>query len=121
MRQPVMPHRRAVALALDVELEGLGLGVVVAHPRDARDVAGLGVNGLRLRGEKNDDSLPAPVSRMHVKSMICAHAAVGIDSSEAKRPDGAARHSSVGMPASTEITWRKPSMAARPCLISMIS
>merc|ERR1719454_2588896 len=32
-------HGRAAVLALRVELEGLDLGVVVAHPRDAGDVA----------------------------------------------------------------------------------
>merc|ERR1719231_741692 len=36
-------HRRAAVLALGVELEGLDLRVVVAHPRVERDVAGLGV------------------------------------------------------------------------------
>merc|ERR1711988_1852345 len=36
-------HRRAAVLALRVELEGLGLGVVVAHPRLATDVTGLAV------------------------------------------------------------------------------
>merc|ERR1719432_100465 len=36
-------HGGAAVLALSVELEGLDLGVVVAHPRDARDVAGLAV------------------------------------------------------------------------------
>merc|ERR1719231_1900274 len=36
-------HRRAAALALDVELEGLGLRVVVAHPRLAANVTGLAV------------------------------------------------------------------------------
>ena len=66
---------------------------------------------------------PAPVSCMQQKSMICSQPKVGIDSSEAMRPVGAARHSSVGIlaPASTAMTCRKPSMAARPCLISMIS
>mmetsp|Transcript_34007 Transcript_34007/g.76995 ORF Transcript_34007/g.76995 Transcript_34007/m.76995 type:complete len:233 (+) Transcript_34007:283-981(+) len=34
-------HGRAAVLALGVQLEGLGLGVVVAHPRDASDVTGL--------------------------------------------------------------------------------
>merc|ERR1719271_1129540 len=37
-------HRRAAVLALGVELEGLRLGVVVAHPRGAANVAGLGVD-----------------------------------------------------------------------------
>merc|ERR1711924_70800 len=32
-------HGRAAVLALRVQLEGLGLGVVVAHPADAGDVA----------------------------------------------------------------------------------
>ena len=41
-------HSRAAVLALGVELEGPDLGVVVAHPRVERDVAGLGVVGLRL-------------------------------------------------------------------------
>merc|ERR1719488_228851 len=44
-------HRRAAVLALGVELEGLDLGVVVAHPRVEGDVAGLSVVGLRLGGE----------------------------------------------------------------------
>merc|ERR1719197_202446 len=72
-----------------------------------------------LASEKNDDSPPAPVSCMQQKSLICSQPAVGTDSSDASRPVGAARHSSVGIlaPASTEMTWRKPSMAARPCLI----
>merc|ERR1719197_1684283 len=68
-----------------------------------------------LASEKNDDSLPAPVSCMQQKSMICSQPKVGIDSSEAIRPVGAARHSSVGIlaPASTAMTWRKPSIAER--------
>merc|ERR1711937_84170 len=41
-------HSRAAVLALGVELEGPDLGVVVAHPGVERDVAGLGVVGLRL-------------------------------------------------------------------------
>merc|ERR1719337_688593 len=41
-------HSRAAVLALGVELEGPNLGVVVTHPRVERDVAGLGVVGLRL-------------------------------------------------------------------------
>jgi len=46
-------HGGAAVLALGVELEGLGLGVVEAHPRDARDVASLGVNGLG-RGQREE-------------------------------------------------------------------
>ncbi len=116
-------HRRAAVLALRVELEGLGLRVVVAHPADAGDVARLRVNGLRLREREERRLVPAPVSCMQQKSMIWSQPKVGIDSSEASMPVGAARHSSVGIltPASTRMTWRKPSMAARPCLISMIS
>merc|ERR1719326_767812 len=44
-------HGGAAVLALGVELEGLDLGVVVAHPRDAGDVADLGVIGLGDRRE----------------------------------------------------------------------
>merc|ERR1719453_2981903 len=40
-------HGGAAVLALGVELERLGLGVVVAHPRVKRDVAGLAVGVLR--------------------------------------------------------------------------
>eukprot|EP00966_Prymnesium_polylepis_P020944 481987-Prymnesium_polylepis.1 len=36
-------HRRAAVLALGVQLEGLDLVVVVAHPRVERDVARLAV------------------------------------------------------------------------------
>merc|ERR1712226_891746 len=36
-------HGGAAVLALGVELEGLPMRVVIAHPRDARDVAGLAV------------------------------------------------------------------------------
>merc|ERR1719326_323785 len=52
-------HGRAAVLALRVELEGLDLGVVVAHPRDAGDVPRLGVVGLRLRGEAGASLLHA--------------------------------------------------------------
>jgi len=41
-------HGGAAVLALGVELEGLGLRVVVAHPRNAGNVASLLVVGLRL-------------------------------------------------------------------------
>ena len=41
-------HRRAAVVALDVELERLDLGVVVALPRGAADVARRLVNRLRL-------------------------------------------------------------------------
>merc|ERR1719326_937902 len=43
-------HGGAAVLALGVELEGLDLGVVVAHPRDAGDVADLAL-ALGLGGE----------------------------------------------------------------------
>merc|ERR1719446_1896871 len=53
-------HGGAAVLALGVELEGLDLGVVVAHPRDAGDVANLALAlvlasvaaGLGLREER---------------------------------------------------------------------
>merc|ERR1719271_1847136 len=41
-------HGRAAVLALGVELEGLRLGVVVAHPRGATDVTGLAVADVRV-------------------------------------------------------------------------
>merc|ERR1719439_266986 len=57
-----------------------------------------------LASAKNDDSPPAPVSCMQQKSMIWSQPKVGIDSSEAIMPVGAARHSSVGIlaPASSD-------------------
>merc|ERR1719337_60803 len=61
-------HRRAAVLALGVELEGLGLGVVVAHPRDGRDVAGLtvadGAVALVL-GEREERRLAARAGLLH--------------------------------------------------------
>merc|ERR1712072_1246874 len=39
MRQPVMPRMAAAVLALSVELERLGLRIVIAHPAVAADVA----------------------------------------------------------------------------------
>merc|ERR1719453_2855677 len=59
-------HCRAAVLALGVELEGLGLGVVVAHPRDAGDVTGLAVNGLRL-GEREEGRLRAGAGLLHTR------------------------------------------------------
>merc|ERR1719224_169829 len=52
-------HRRTAVLALGVELEGPDLGVVVAHPGVERDVAGLGVVGLRLGPEASTSFLHA--------------------------------------------------------------
>merc|ERR1711988_1085957 len=57
-------HRRAAVLALRVELEGLRLGVVVAHPADARNVAGLGIDGLGL-GEREEGRLVAGAGLLH--------------------------------------------------------
>merc|ERR1719409_1267505 len=61
-------HRRAAVLALGVELEGLGLGVVVAHPRDARNVAGLAVADgavALVLGEREERRLAAGASLLH--------------------------------------------------------
>merc|ERR1719316_2093355 len=44
-------HGRAAVLALGVQLEGLNLGVVVAPPALAADVAGRLGGALRLEGE----------------------------------------------------------------------
>merc|ERR1719203_2716880 len=44
-------HRSAAVLALSVELEGLHLWVVIAHPRVEGDVTGLGILSLRLGRE----------------------------------------------------------------------
>mmetsp|Transcript_6025 Transcript_6025/g.14669 ORF Transcript_6025/g.14669 Transcript_6025/m.14669 type:complete len:222 (-) Transcript_6025:25-690(-) len=52
-------HGRAAVLALGVQLEGLDLGVVVAHPRVQSDVAGLGVIGLGLGREAGASLLHA--------------------------------------------------------------
>mmetsp|Transcript_74787 Transcript_74787/g.200476 ORF Transcript_74787/g.200476 Transcript_74787/m.200476 type:complete len:241 (-) Transcript_74787:4-726(-) len=52
-------HRRAAVLALGVQLEGLDLGVVVAHPRVERDVARLAVGVLRLGSEAGASLLHA--------------------------------------------------------------
>merc|ERR1719163_2675969 len=113
-------HGSAAVLALSVELEGLGLGVVVAHPRDGGDVV-VALVGL---GEGEERRLAAGAGLLHAaEEHDLQPARGGTDSREARRPAGAARHSSVGMraPASMAMTWRKPSMAARPCLTSMVS
>merc|ERR1719313_1608030 len=175
-------HGRAAVLALRVKLERANFRIVVAYPRVERDVAGLGVVGLRLgcearasllharenhdleppsgrdglerreaasrnigelqvlrhgevareadtRFNRNDVEEPehrsAAVFNLH--DLVPAHVA-GLD--EAKRVVDAQRRQNAnvtlgehlhGARASIAMTWRNPSIAARPCLISMIS
>merc|ERR1719237_1853187 len=52
-------HGGTAVLALSVELEGLDLRVIVAHPRVEGDVASLAVRVLRLRGEASAGLLHA--------------------------------------------------------------
>jgi len=54
-------HGRTAVLALSVQLEGLRLGVVVAHPRDAGDV----VVALVALGEREEGGLAAGAGLLH--------------------------------------------------------
>merc|ERR1719515_650032 len=61
-------HRRAAVLALSVELEGLGLRVVVAHPANVGDVAGLTVTDGAVAfvlGEREERRLSAGAGLLH--------------------------------------------------------
>merc|ERR1719331_1387061 len=70
-------HGRAAVLALGVELEGLGLGVVVAHPADAGDVARLSVDGLRL-GEREEGRLLAETFKLNAERQNGRAAMLGV-------------------------------------------
>merc|ERR1719261_1039805 len=92
-------HGRAAVLALRVQLEGLGLGVVVAHPRDARDVTGLGIANVRVAlvlGEREERRLLAGAGLLHAAEEHDLQPARGGDRLERREQAGGRREALLG-------------------------